>query len=186
MRLHESHDKGACDINNNTITTLAASHTTNARFVTFVGTFVCPAQQFWLPGNDLQDSASRNAPSLCQLKSMHEGLHEAFKRSQVSPRRLPAPRTSSPLGPAPFRRNAVSRSSSPSNDPNSSPCVVTASAGQRRGDVEIRNYLRDQTGSRSLVFDLSITHDRYGSICRGCQAPILQGMSAATPCKMGA
>ena len=40
---------------------------------------------------------------------------------------------------------------------------VTASAGQRRGDVEIRNYLRDQAGSRSLVFDLSITHDRYGS-----------------------
>jgi hypothetical protein len=29
---------------------------------------------------------------------------------------------------------------------------VTASAGQRRGDVEIRNYLRDQAGSRSLVF----------------------------------
>ena len=40
---------------------------------------------------------------------------------------------------------------------------VTASAGQRRGDVEIRNYLRDQAGSRSLVFDLSITHDRFGS-----------------------
>jgi hypothetical protein len=29
--------------------------------------------------------------------------------------------------------------------------------------VEIRNYMRDQAGSRSLVFDLSITHDRYGS-----------------------
>jgi hypothetical protein len=40
---------------------------------------------------------------------------------------------------------------------------VTASAGQRRGDVQIRNYMRDQAGSRSLVFDLSITHDRYGS-----------------------
>ncbi len=39
---------------------------------------------------------------------------------------------------------------------------VTASAGQRRGDVEIRNYLRDQAGSRSLVFDLSIAHDRFG------------------------
>jgi hypothetical protein len=35
---------------------------------------------------------------------------------------------------------------------------VTASVGQRCGDVEIRNYLRDQAGSRSLVFDLSITH----------------------------
>jgi hypothetical protein len=40
---------------------------------------------------------------------------------------------------------------------------VTASAGQRRGDVEIHNYLRDQAGSRSLVFDLSIAHDRFGS-----------------------
>ncbi len=40
---------------------------------------------------------------------------------------------------------------------------VTASAGQRRGDVEIRNYLRSQAGSRSLVFDLSIAHDRFGS-----------------------
>jgi len=40
---------------------------------------------------------------------------------------------------------------------------VTASASQRRGDVEIRNYLRDQAGSRSLVFDLIIAHDRFGS-----------------------
>ena len=38
-----------------------------------------------------------------------------------------------------------------------------ASAGQRRGDVEICKYMRDQAGSRSLVFDLSITHDCYGS-----------------------
>jgi hypothetical protein len=37
-----------------------------------------------------------------------------------------------------------------------------ASTGQRRGDVGIRNYLRDQADSRSLVFDLIITHDRYG------------------------
>ena len=40
---------------------------------------------------------------------------------------------------------------------------VTASAGQRRGDVEVRSYLRDQAGSRNLVFDLSIAHDRFGS-----------------------
>jgi hypothetical protein len=31
---------------------------------------------------------------------------------------------------------------------------VTASGGQRRGDVEVRSFLRDQAGSRSLVFDL--------------------------------
>ena len=40
---------------------------------------------------------------------------------------------------------------------------VTANTGQRIADVEIRSYLRDQAGSLSLVSDLSITHDRYGS-----------------------
>ena len=44
-----------------------------------------------------------------------------------------------------------------------SPHRVTASAGKRRGDVEVRNYLHDAAGSRSLVFDLSITHDRFGA-----------------------
>jgi hypothetical protein len=127
MRFHESHDEGGCDIPNNTITTLAPSYTTNARFVAFLVTFACPAQQVWLPGNDFQDSATWDAPPLCQLKSMHKGLYEAFKRSQVSPRRLPTPRTSSPIGPAPFRRNAVSRSSSPSNDPNSRPFALASS-----------------------------------------------------------
>jgi hypothetical protein len=38
-----------------------------------------------------------------------------------------------------------------------------STAWQRRGDVEVRSYMRDQAGSRSLVFDLSITHDRFGS-----------------------
>ena len=40
---------------------------------------------------------------------------------------------------------------------------VTASAGPRRGDVEIRSYLHDSAGRRSLVFDLSMTNDRFGS-----------------------
>ena len=40
---------------------------------------------------------------------------------------------------------------------------VTAIAGKRRSDVEILNYLRDQAWSRSLVFDLSIAHERFGS-----------------------
>ena len=38
---------------------------------------------------------------------------------------------------------------------------------QRRGDVEIRNYQRDQAASRSLVSDLSITHDSYGPLQTG-------------------
>jgi hypothetical protein len=40
---------------------------------------------------------------------------------------------------------------------------VAAGAGQRRGDVEIRSYLQDAAGRRNLVFDLSMTHDRFGS-----------------------
>jgi hypothetical protein len=49
----------------------------------------------------------------------------------------------------------------------------TASAGQRRGDVEVRHYLHDTTGSRRLVFDLSITHDRIGSSCHVQQNGLL-------------
>ena len=40
---------------------------------------------------------------------------------------------------------------------------VTASAGQRHCNVEIKSYLQDVAGHSSLVFDLSITHDRIGS-----------------------
>jgi hypothetical protein len=40
---------------------------------------------------------------------------------------------------------------------------VTASAGQRRGDVEISSFLQDGAGRQSLVFDLSMTHNRFGS-----------------------
>ena len=29
--------------------------------------------------------------------------------------------------------------------------------------MEILNYLQDAAGSRNLVFDLAVTHDRYGS-----------------------
>jgi hypothetical protein len=50
---------------------------------------------------------------------------------------------------------------------------VTASAGQQRGDVEVRHYLHDAAGSRSLVFDLSITHGRTGSSCHVQQNGLL-------------
>ena len=36
MRLHESHDDGGFGVSSNTITRLAASYTTNARFVAFL------------------------------------------------------------------------------------------------------------------------------------------------------
>jgi hypothetical protein len=54
-----SHDEGGFFIPNNTITRRAATYTTNARFLAFLGTFACPAQQVWLPGNDLQEPATR-------------------------------------------------------------------------------------------------------------------------------
>ena len=38
---------------NNTISRHAAAYTTNARFVAFLGTFARPAQEVWLPGNDV-------------------------------------------------------------------------------------------------------------------------------------
>jgi hypothetical protein len=170
MRLHESHDEGGFGVSNNTIARRAALYTTNARSVAFLATFACPAQQVWLPGNDLQDPATWDAPPLCQLRRLHEDLlqhydctdqpaaaqpappsaqaaallptraqtcslstqaprttataNSFFHSSTAStrhssgvrfpPRHLPALRTSSPLGPAPFRRNSVSRSSSPS------------------------------------------------------------------------
>jgi hypothetical protein len=50
---------------------------------------------------------------------------------------------------------------------------VTANAGQRHGDVEIRSFLPDAAGRRSLVFDLSITHDRIGSSCHVQQNGLL-------------
>jgi len=41
------------------------------------------------------------------------------------------------------------------------PCWVPH--GSQRGDVEIRTTFRDSAGPRSLVFDLRIAHDRFGS-----------------------
>jgi hypothetical protein len=39
MRLHESHEEGGFGVSHNMITRHAASYTTNARFVAFLGTF---------------------------------------------------------------------------------------------------------------------------------------------------
>jgi hypothetical protein len=50
---------------------------------------------------------------------------------------------------------------------------VTASAGQRHGDVEIRSFLQDAAGRRSLVFDLSIPHDRISRSCHVQQNGLL-------------
>jgi hypothetical protein len=58
---------------------------------------------------------------------------------------------------------------------------VTTSAGQRRGDVEVRHYLHDTAGSRSLVFDLSITHDRIGSSCHVSRTVCYRILRTLTP-----
>jgi hypothetical protein len=71
-------DEGGFGVPNNTITRRAATHTTNTRFVVFLGTFACPAQQVWLPGNNLQDPATWMPPPLCQLKQMQEDLLEHY------------------------------------------------------------------------------------------------------------
>jgi len=48
---------------------------------------------------------------------------------------------------------------------------VTASAGQQRRDIEVRNYLRDQAGSRSLVFDLSIAQKEKKALLFSSSVP---------------
>jgi hypothetical protein len=40
---------------------------------------------------------------------------------------------------------------------------ITPSSGLKRGGIEVINYLSDSAGSRNLVIDVSITHDRRGS-----------------------
>ena len=78
MSLHESHNEGGFGIPINTITSCDAAYTKNATFVAFLGTFACPAQQVWLPCNNLQDPATWMPPPLCQLKQMHEDLLEHY------------------------------------------------------------------------------------------------------------
>jgi hypothetical protein len=51
--------------------------TTNARVVAFLGTFACPAQQVWLPGNDLQDPSTWDAPGQRQGQTLSSATQEA-------------------------------------------------------------------------------------------------------------
>ncbi len=76
MRLHESHEEGGFGVPNNTVSRHAASlYTTNvinARFVAFLCTFARPAQQVWLPGNDIQDPSTWDAPPFRTLMRLHD------------------------------------------------------------------------------------------------------------------
>ena len=40
--------------------------------------------------------------------------------------------------------------------------AVTASRGKQRGDVQIREFLHHNAAPRDLVFDLTLTHERFG------------------------
>ena len=89
MRLHESHDEGGFGVPNNTISRHAAAYTTNARFVAFLGTFARPAQEVWLPGNDL-DPATWSAPPLCTLKHLHAARLQDYDCTEQPAADLPA------------------------------------------------------------------------------------------------
>ncbi len=91
MRLHESHDEGGFGVSNNTITCHAASYTTNARFVAFLGTLSHAAQQVWLPGNDIQDPTTWDAPPLCTLKRLHGDLLQQYDCTEQAAPQPPPP-----------------------------------------------------------------------------------------------
>ena len=40
--------------------------------------------------------------------------------------------------------------------------AVTASKGNQRGDVQIQGYLKHNGVERDLVYDLSVTYERWG------------------------
>ena len=87
--MHED-AQGGFNVSNNTITRHAASYTTNARFVAFLGTFARTAQQVWLAGNDIQDPSSWVAPPLCTLKHLHGELLQQYDCTEQSAVAQPA------------------------------------------------------------------------------------------------
>ena len=83
--------RGGFGVPNNTISRHAAAYATNARFVAFLGTFARPAQEIWLPGNDLQDPATWIVPPLCTLKHLHAALLQDYDCTEQPAADLPAP-----------------------------------------------------------------------------------------------
>jgi hypothetical protein len=66
--------------------------TTNARFVALLGTLARPPQQVWLPGHELQDPSTWDAPPLlCTLKSLHVDLLQNYNCSDLPAAAQPAP-----------------------------------------------------------------------------------------------
>ena len=90
MRLHESHDEGTFGVPNNTISRHAAAYATNARFVVFLGTFARPAQEVWLPANNLHDPATWSPPPLYMIKHLHAALLQDYDCTEQPAVDLPA------------------------------------------------------------------------------------------------
>ena len=63
------------------------THTANA----FLGTFARPAQQVWLPGNDIQDPTTWHAPPLCTLKRLHGDLLQHYDCTEQAAPQPPPP-----------------------------------------------------------------------------------------------
>ncbi len=99
-----------------------------------------------MPGKDLQDPATWRVPPLCSLKHLHAATKVHDWTVRVLDPLLNLFRTTGHIVQSQHQ--------------------VTVSAGQLRGDVEIKSYLQDDAGHHSLVFDLYITHDRIGSSCQ--------------------
>ena len=136
MHLHESHDEGGFGLPNNTSTRHAVSY--DQRQVCCLRGHLCPPFSTGLaagqrpPGSThlgclRSPQAMASARISTQAPRTTANSKSFFRSSTAStrhssavkfpPRCLPALRISSPLGPAPFHRNTVSRSSSPSNGP---------------------------------------------------------------------
>ena len=87
---HESQRLGHFSVPNTHSLRYAAACTTNARFVAFLYTFARPAQEVWLPGNDLQDPATWSVPPTCTQNFCRTKTARS-SRLQTSPHSRQAP-----------------------------------------------------------------------------------------------
>jgi hypothetical protein len=158
MRFHESHDEGGFGVTNNVITRHAASYTTNARFVTFLGTFASPAQQVWLPCYDLQDPATWDAPPLRQLKHVHEDLLQHYDCTDQPAAAQQAPPSAggsaAAAGANPQPRPAGSQAQTRSLGPQAPRTTATANSSSPATQLPPRG-IQAESGFPPGVFQLS-------------------------------
>jgi hypothetical protein len=83
--LHLPYAEGGFRVNFNDITKDAAFYTTTSRFVAWLGAFCRERQRWWLPKDDLQDSASWSSPPLVLLRDIHNGLLANYDCKDTAP-----------------------------------------------------------------------------------------------------